>query len=130
MAPPDRESLFAESLATIAALSRGVQRIRMKKPGNTNAVDPARLCLVLSPPESLDFHERKPDLFENGVGKSYEGHRIAFVEGEGFCRMENDGSERPAAPCEIFRFKADLADAARSDECLRRYIGRAGVDRA
>jgi hypothetical protein len=119
---PDRATQSAQDLATVAALSRDVVRFRVKKPGNTNHVDPARLCQMLSPKEDLGFHDRLPDRFENGIGKNYEGYRIAFVEGEGFYRIENDGRESAASPIEAFNFRADLAVAAQSDENIRKYI--------
>ncbi len=127
MPVPDKAALFTESFATVAAMSQGVQRIKVRKPGNANSVDPALLCEMQAPSEELDFRERKPDLFDNGVGKNYNGYRIAFVGGEGFCRIEDDGSESAAQPGEIARFKEDLARAAESDSKLRDYIDAAGL---
>jgi hypothetical protein len=126
-AEPDAQDTHANSLAIVLAMSQDVQRIRVRNPGDINRVDPEWACRMAEPEEELDFHDAAPDRFENGVGKSYDGYRIAFVEGEGYVRFENDGSERPADPAEIFMFRNDITKAAKSDDGIRTYAEDKGI---
>jgi len=112
---------------TILRFSPDVLRFRVKKPGNTNQVDPARICEMLGPHENLDFRDSPPDRFDSGVGKSYDGYRIAFIEDEGYVRFNNDGSEGAAGPADVRRFIGDIARAARTDEGIRRYAAEKGI---
>jgi hypothetical protein len=117
----DLDTQFARDFRELAAKSREVVRYKVRKPGNDNNVDPGRLCEILSPKEDFNFQDRMPDRFGSGIGKNYDGYRIAFVEDEGFYRIENDGKEIPATPTEVFRFRADLSEAAKTDDEIRKY---------
>jgi hypothetical protein len=122
--PEPQERVEPEhSFLTILRASEGVMRIKVKKPGDFNRVSGFDVHVD----EKLDYHDSKPDLFEGGIGKSYNGFRIAYVEEEGFIRIENDGFEHMAIQFEISMFKQDLADAARSDENIRSYIASKGI---
>jgi hypothetical protein len=126
-AEPDAQDTHANSLAIVLAMSQDVQRVRVRNPGDINRVDPGWACRMSEPGEDLDFHEAPPDRFGNGIGKNYEGYRIAFVEGEGYMRFENDGGERPADPAEIFMFRNDVSKAAESDAAIRDYARQKGI---
>jgi hypothetical protein len=120
---PGRVSPYVSSMLTVASISPCRERTRLKKPGNLH-----RVCSFEEKfDEKLDYHDSPPDLFDNGVGKSYEGFRIAYIEKTGYVRIENDGTENIASPSEIYKFKRDLVEAARVDEKIRSYASEKGI---
>ena len=129
--PPEQAALLAAvTLVSVgAACNPDVQRIRVRKPGNIDRVDPARACRMLEPEEDLGFRPCAPDVFEGGIGKNYGGFRLAFVEGEGFLRIENNGSETPAKPDEVAWFVRDLSNAATDDAGIKAQLFSLGLDR-
>lgn len=122
---PAGPAAYENSMITIARITPRRERIRMKNPGDLSRVcrfdDECRFV------ENFDYHDSQPDLFGNGIGKDYEGYRIAYIEGTGYVRTENDRSENIATPKEIYRFKKDLVEAARVDERVRQYVSDKGI---
>lgn len=118
----ETETTLSEGLRHVVGPKR---RMRYRKPGDIHRTGPCDMQAFVD--EHLDYRESPCERFVNGVGKSYDGYRLAHTEDDGFVRIENDGSESVPDESDIARFRKDLAKAALADERIAGYITEKGI---
>lgn len=69
------------------------------------------------------YKEAEPDVSGTGIGKCYKGYRMFHGRKKGMVEyIGNDYALREPTAEELERFRKDLAEAARRDPKVRRYL--------
>ena len=73
----------------------------------------------------MRYKEEEPDITTSGIGKNYKGFRMFHsLKTDDVEYIANDGAIRPANANEVQQFRKDLANAARKNAEIGKYVSK------